>query len=62
MQTEFDWKIFPGFTTLDILEEIQNYMQEQQCEPEQFTDRIIFMSMFNDIARREKENVEKCKK
>ena len=25
MQTEFEWKIFPGFTTLDILEEIQNF-------------------------------------
>ena len=23
MQTEFEWKIFPGFTTLVILEEIQ---------------------------------------
>ena len=60
MQTEFEWKIFPGFTTLDILEEIQNCMKEQQCEPEQFKDRIIFMSMFNDIAWREKENAEKC--
>ena len=62
MQAEFEWKLFPGFTTLDILEEIQKFMKEQQCEPEQFKDRIIFMSMFNDIARREKENVEKSKK
>ena len=23
MQTEFEWKIFPGFTTLGILKEIQ---------------------------------------
>ena len=28
MQTEFEWNIFPGFTTLDILEEIQNFMED----------------------------------
>ena len=39
----------PGFTTWDILEEIQYFVKEQQCEPEHFKDRIIFMSMFNDI-------------
>ena len=33
---EFEWKIFPGFTTLGILEEIENFMTELQCEPEQF--------------------------
>ena len=27
MQTEFEWKIFPGFTTLSILEEIQKLMK-----------------------------------
>ena len=47
---EFEWKIFPGFTTLDILEEIQKSMKDPQCEPEQLNDRIIFMSMYNDIA------------
>ena len=26
MLTEFEWKIFPGFTTLDILEEIQQFL------------------------------------
>ena len=47
---ELEWKIFPGFTTLDILEEIQKSMTESQCEPEQFKGRIIFMSMYNDIV------------
>ena len=28
---ELEWKIFPGFTTLGILEEIQNFMTEQRC-------------------------------
>ena len=31
-----------------------------QCEPEQFNDRIIFMSMYNDIACQEKGNKERC--
>ena len=43
---EFELKIFPGFTTLGLLEEIQNMMAELQCEPEQFKGRIVFMSMF----------------
>ena len=46
---EFEWKKFPGFTTLGILEEIQKLITELQCEPEQFKRRIIFMSMYNDI-------------
>ena len=54
MQTEFEWKMLPGFTTLDILEEIQKIMEGVQCEPEQFNDRIIFMSMYNDIVWGEK--------
>ena len=57
---EFEWKIFAGFTTLGILEEIHKFMKEMQCELEQFNDRIIFMSMYNDIAWRETGNPEKC--
>ena len=47
---EFEWKNFLGFTTLQILAELQKMMNEMQCEPEQFTGRIIFMSMCNDIV------------
>ena len=47
---EFEWKIFQGFTTLGVLEEIQKMMTELQCEHEQFKGRIIFMSMFHDIV------------
>ena len=47
---EFEWKIFPGLTTVGILNQIQQMMGELQCEPENFTGRIIFMSMFNDIV------------
>ena len=45
----FDWRMFAGFTTLGILDEIQNMMTESECEPEQSKGRIIFMSMCNDI-------------
>ena len=57
---EFEWKNFPGFTTLQTLAEIQNMMSEIQCEPEQFPGRIICMSMYHDIVRRKKGNDELC--
>ena len=45
---EFEWNIFTGFTTLQLVQEVQKFMNKM-CEPEQFQGRIIFMSMFNDI-------------
>ena len=58
MQTEFEWEIFPGFTTLGILEIIQKLMKSIQCEPEHLNDRIIFMSVFHDIVWGENGNTE----
>ena len=55
---EFEWKIFPGFPTVGILNQIQQMMRELQCEPENFTGRIIFMSMFNDTVWDAKGNDE----
>ena len=46
---EFEWSNLPGFSTLTILHEIQKDL-EKNIQPESFSDRIIFMSMFNDIA------------
>ena len=46
---EFECKIFPGITTLGLLEEIPKFITELQYESEQFKIRIIFMSMFHDI-------------
>ena len=57
---EFEKKIFPGFTTLGILAEIQKMMLESKCEPEHFKGRIIFMSMYNDIPKGERGNRENC--
>ena len=45
---EFEWNIFPGFTILQVVQEVQKFMSKM-CEPEQFQGRITFMSMFNDI-------------
>ena len=47
--TKFEWNVFPGFSSLQILQEIQTDLRERNIEPEKFTDRIIFVSMFNDI-------------
>ena len=40
---------FPGLTSLEILQKIQEDLQDQNIQPEHFEGRIIFMSMFNDI-------------
>ena len=57
---EFEWKIFPGFTPLGILDEIQKMMTESKCEPEQFKGKIIFLSMYNDIDWGKRENQQNC--
>ena len=53
MPTEFEWNIFPGIKTLGLLEKLQSLMRDPRCEPVHFKDRIIFMSMYKDIAWRE---------
>ena len=57
---EFEWNILPGRTSLKILQQIQSDLQGWNTEPENFGDRIIFMSMFNDIDWTRKGNEEKC--
>ena len=47
---EFEWNIFPGFTTLQLVREVQEFLSKMSEKPEEFTGRIIFMSMFNDIS------------
>ena len=54
---EFEWNIFPGFTTLQLCTKVQESLSKLSVEPEKFTRRIIFfMSMFNDISWRSKDN------
>ena len=45
---EFEWNIFPRFTSLQLIQEVQKFMNKMS-EPAQLQGRIIFMSMFNDI-------------
>ena len=47
---EFEWKNFPVITTVGTLNQIQQVMGQLLCEQENFTDSIIFISMFNDIV------------
>ena len=47
---EFEWNVFPGFTTLQLCHKVQELLSRLSLTPEKFTGRIIFMSMFNDIS------------
>ena len=39
---ELEWKKFPGFTKLGILDEIQKMITKSKCEPESlFRDRTV---------------------
>ena len=57
---EFEWNIFPGFTTLQLCHKVQELLSRWNETPEDFTGRIIFMSMFNDISWGSKENMQEC--
>ena len=47
--TEVEWNIFPGLTTLQLCDKINDLLSDLGQTPETFTGRILFMSMFNDI-------------
>ena len=57
---ELEWRIFPGHTTLQILQETQGLMRDLDCEPEQFPGRMIFLSKYNDIEWRNQNNERVC--
>ena len=56
---EFEWNIFPGFTTLQLVDEVQEFMNKMG-DPSKFQGRIIFMSMFNDIIWGYEDNEREC--
>ena len=58
---EFEWNIFPGFTTLQLSHKVQELLFKWSVTPEKFTGRIIFMSMFNDISWGSKDEKKECK-
>ena len=43
---EFEWNIFPGFSTLQLSQEVKHLLMRLGEKPQNFTGRIIFMSMF----------------
>ena len=51
---------FPGFNTLELSNEVKNLLYRLGEIPENFTGRILFMSMFNDISCDRKGNKEEC--
>ena len=58
--SEFEWNIFPGFTTLQLCGKINDLLSDLGQTPVTFTGRILFMSMFNDISCDRKGNKEEC--
>ena len=57
---EFEWNIFPGFNTLQLSEEFKSLLLRLGETPENFTGRIMFMSMFNDISCGSRDNEKDC--
>ena len=53
---EFEWNIFIGFTSLQLVREVQEFLSKLSAEQENFTGRINFMSMFNNISWGSKDN------
>ena len=57
---EFGWNVFPGFSTLQLVQKVQKFMNKMS-DPDQFQGRIIiFMSVFNDIIWRTEDNEQDC--
>ena len=57
---EFEWNIFPGCTTLQLCHKVEELLLRLRETPENFTGRIIFMSMFNDISCGSRDNEKEC--
>ena len=57
---ELEWNIFPGFTTLQLCNKVQEFLSKMSKEQEEFTGRIIFMSVFNDISWGSEDNEQEC--
>ena len=58
--TEFEWNIFPGFTTLQLCGKVNDLLSRLGETPEHFTGRILFISMFNDISCGTRDNEQEC--
>ena len=57
---EFEWNIYQDSPHCSSATKSKSSCQKLNVEPEDFTGRIIFMSMFNDISWVSKENQQEC--
>ena len=57
---EFEWNIFPGINTLQLSDEVKCFSLKLGETPENFTGRILFMSMFNDTSCGTQDNEKEC--
>ena len=57
---DFEWNIFAGFNTLQLSDEVKCLLLKLGETPENFTGRITFMSMFNDISCGSRDNEKEC--
>ena len=57
---DFEWNIFPGFNTLQLSQEVKSLLLRLGETPENFTGRILIMSMFNEISRGSRDNEKEC--
>ena len=53
---EVEWNIFPGFSTLQLSEEVKSLLLGLGEIPHNFRGKILFLSMFNDISCGSKNN------
>ena len=58
--TKFEWNIFPGFDTLQLCDKVKSLLSRLGEIPENFTGRILFMSMYNDISCGTRDNEQEC--
>ena len=58
--TEFEWNIFPEFDTLQLCNKVKDLLSRLGETSANFTGRILFMSMFNDISCGTKDNEQEC--
>ena len=56
---EFEWNIFPGFTSLQLCNKVQKFMSKMS-DPSEFKGRIIFMLLLNDILWGFEDNEQEC--
>ena len=57
---EFEWILFPRFNTLQVSEEVKSLLLRLDDTPENFTRRMLFMTMFSDISCGSRESEKEC--